>query len=165
MKKQVNSKCAALSKQAEAAAKEAGMSVADFNELALRWMVDMTKANPVFVRSECREFLEEQRNEKGAEVELHPFMERLFSGDLRAVHGATFGDLSSDHVEPEHLFIRGCLESAFNLNSWEDTICQLMTMEPAIRHCPTLQNEAAAIRALIKAENVLGDFCRAVEEI
>jgi hypothetical protein len=108
--------------------------------------------------------LRPNRAEKTKKTELHPFMERIFSRDLKAVHGSTFGDNGSEHVKPEHLFLRDCLKSAFNLSCWDDVICQLMAIEPAIRHCPTLCNEAGAIRALIEAEDTLGDFCRAVDE-
>lgn len=149
---------------------DAGLNFGELNELALLSAINILNTSE-FYEKQPKEMLEDDRREKGPlipsflhdRVEVHPFMARLFSGDLKAVHGATFGDLSSEHVAPEHLFFRDSLRSAFGLNNWEDTICQLMGMEPAIRYCPTLQNEAAAIRALIEAEHTLGDFCRAVD--
>lgn len=96
------------------------------------------------------------------ESKVHPFMHRLFSGDLKAVHGPSFGDLCSDEVDGEHQFMEDNLKRAFAANSWEEACCDLMILESVIHHCPKLQNEAAAIRALIEAENVLGAFCRAV---
>ncbi|MDF7808721.1 hypothetical protein P4E94_14830 [Pontiellaceae bacterium B12219] len=97
------------------------------------------------------------------ETVVHPFMERLFSADLRAVHGPTFGDLCSDSVEGEHHFLTLNLDRIFALNDWDHIFCSLMDLESVIRYCPKLKNEAGAIRALIEAEKVLGDFCRAVK--
>lgn len=153
-------------------AADAGLNFDELNELALLSAINMLNSSE-WPDSTPKEGLEDDSRKHGPLIpsfrcdrtEAHPFMARLFSGDLKAVHGATFGDRFSEHVAPEHLFIRDCLKSAFDLNDWDDTICQLMTIEPAIRHCPTLQNEAGAIRALIEAEKTLGDFCRAVDEL
>ncbi len=89
-------------------------------------------------------------------------MHRLFSGDLKDIHGPTFGELASDHVNGEHRFLEGCLRRAFDQNSWEETISELMDIESVIRHCPALQNEANAIHTLIEAERALTNFSRAV---
>jgi hypothetical protein len=151
-------------------AAEAGISFSELSELALLATFDILKSSE-FPDAQPRDILENYRREKGPlmphfqhdRVKVHPFMAALFSGDLKAIHGETFGDYGSDDVRPEHVFIRQSLKSAFELKYWDDTICQLMAIEPAIRHCPTLQNEAAAIRALIQAEDVLSDFCQAVD--
>lgn len=151
-------------------AEEAGLSFSELSELALFTIFDLIE-NSVFPGKQPIDLLHDDRQNQGPlipsfqhdRVKVHPMMAALFSGDLKAVHGETFGDHSSEHVAPEHWFIRDSLKSAFNMKDWDHTICELMTIEPAIRHCPTLQNEAAAIRTLIEAERVLGDFCEAVD--
>ena len=210
-------------------AKEAGMSVHEFTELALYWMIGMCETDKEFRAGGGREFLRSSRKKRGpfppvyigldsavgsmledlakatglekeelpmfcvqwllqvaqSEPQLakesaqawkesigkgnanpgatpHPFMERLFSGDLRAVHGPTFGDLASEHVKSEHRVLRDLLKRAFK-QDWEEACCELMDAESIIRHCPALQNETAAIRTLLEAEKVLDDFCRSVD--
>lgn len=150
-------------------ATDAGLSFDELNELALLAAISIMNSSE-FPNERPVEILENYRREKKPLIpsflhdrsNVHPFMERLFSSDLKAVHGATFGDLGSQHVELEHLFIKDCLQRAFDAKDWEDAICQLIPIERIIRYCPTLRNEAGAIRALIEAEDVLGDFCRAV---
>ncbi len=150
-------------------AADAGLNFDELNELALLSAINMLNSSE-WPDSTPKEELEDDRRKHGPLIpsfrcdrdKVHPFMARLFSGDLRAVHGATFGDLGSDCVEGEHWFLEGCLERAFGKNSWDESICDLMNIECVIRHCPALQNEAAAIRALIEVERVLGDFSRAV---
>jgi hypothetical protein len=150
-------------------AADAGLSFDELNELALISAIDILNSSE-FPDSSPKKQLESYRLKQGQlipsyrcdRVEVHPFMARLFSGDLKAVHGATFGDLCSDHVGSEHHFLEGSLHRAFAEKNWEESICELINIESVIRHCPALQNEAAAIRALIEAERVLGDFCRAV---
>lgn len=103
--------------------------------------------------------------ESDTAIKVHPLMERLFSGDLKAVHGSTFGDRGSSEVECEHHFLKSCLQQIFYIKSefpWEDSISAFIGLESVIRHCPKLQNEAAAIRALLEAESVLSEFCYAV---
>ncbi len=153
-------------------AADAGIRYGELNELALLTAINMLNCSE-YPDEQPKDILEDYRREHGPLIphfqhdrgKVHPFMAALFSGDLKAVHGSTFGDLGSEHVLPEHMFIRDSLRSAFGLNNWDDTICQLMVIEPAIRYCPTLQNEAAAIRALVEAERVLGGFCSAVDDV
>lgn len=150
-------------------AADAGLNFDELNELALLSAINILDGTE-WPDSSPKEDLENCRRKQGPlipsfrcdRVEVHPFMARLFSGDLKAVHGATFGDHCSDHVDSEHMFLEGCLKRAFAQKSWEESLCELINLECVIRYCPELQNEAAAIRALIEAENVLGDFCRAV---
>lgn len=150
-------------------ASDSGLHFGELNELALLTAVSImnTSESP---DKQPMDWLKEARQKQGPlipsfpeeKTTVHPFMERLFSGDLRAVHGATFGDLASDHVDSEHHFLEDNLQRAFQQNTWDEAIGEMMTIESVIKYCPALQNEAAAIRALIEAERVLGDFCRAV---
>lgn len=146
-----------------------GMHFGEVSELALLSAISIMNSSE-FPDKKPRDFLEELRQEHGAlipsfkeeKTAVHPFMHRLFSGDLRAIHGPTFGDLASDDVGMEHLFLEQVLNQAFERKDWSETMCDLMAIESVIRYCPKLRNEAAAIQALIEAEKVIGDFCRAV---
>ena len=162
----------------ENAAASAGMSVIEFTELALYWMMDMCETDKEFGATEGRAFLHSSRDERGyfppvyiglensdsdslldSQLEdvaktvgldkeeiprfcllwllqmvqdaphftreavtawketstkvaqpLHPFMQHLFSTDLQAVHGSTFGEFGSKDVTPEHLSFCGIVE-------------------------------------------------------
>jgi hypothetical protein len=151
-------------------ASEAGLAFSELNELALLAAINRLNSSE-YPNKQPRDLLEDDRREMGPlmphfqhdRVKVHPFMAALFSGDLRAVHGATFGDLCSDHVDCEHIFLEECLQRAFDQNSWGECTSDLISIESVIRHCPKLQNEAAAIRALLEADRVLSDFCQAVK--
>jgi len=160
-----------------AMAEAEGMTLDEYTELGLLTAIAMldesvyTDVKPVdFLngfREEIRAFIPEIGIGKTAEGSqngtiVHPFMERLFSGDLRAIHGSDFGGVGSDSGREEHLFLAESLERIMGKASHDEIMSDLMLLESVIRHCPALENEAAAIRMLVESENVLGDFTRAV---
>lgn len=161
----------------EAFAEAEGMTMNEMAEAAILTAMDLIYGSEYPDKTPCDILQDYRRNRrlllpeigKGSEPqaapapEIHPFMHRLFSGNLRALHGADFGDRGSESVNDEHQFLEQSLTRAFSLKSWDEVICELMVMESVIRHCPALKNEAAALRSLIEAEKVLGDFCRAVD--
>ena len=146
----------------ESMASKQGISVADFHVLSVLWMLEMMETEPDFMEEHGHAFLAKHRDGEETII-VHPFMRRLFSGDLKTVHGEDFGERASRSVGMEHRFLKQNLSRAFNMPTWDEACAELMVIESVIKHCPELQNEAAAIRALIEADKVLGNFCDAVE--
>ncbi len=147
--------------------KSVGLSKEEIPGFCILWMMRMATDNPHYAREAAKEWKESKKDESLVDIPhtkhpLHPFMQRLFSGDLKAVHGPTFGDLCGTDVGSEHHFLEQNIIRAFRQNTWDESIGELIGIESVIRDCPKLQNEAAAIRALVEAGDVLGDFCRAV---
>lgn len=158
MKKQNSSTKAALSNQIEAAAKEAEMNVAEFTETALRWMVDMTEANPVFVRSYCKTSVEEQRKGTRKETHPHPFMERLFSRDLQVMHGPNFLAGKNEDVGLEHVVSAAIINRIMAMDI-ESAAAEAEGYGRSIINCPLLMNEAHALLSFSDAVETMKNFC------
>ena len=153
-----------------------GYNMEEFTELALYWMMEMFEEDADFAKEDSHESLAGFREKYGIfnpcmiefgsssipKTDVHPFMHRLFSGDLKSIHGEAFGELNSKDVHMEHRFLATAMEHALAQNSWDECISELMLIESVVRHCPMLQNEAAAIHTLIEAEEVLSDFGNSV---
>ena len=156
--------------------KKTGISSEEFNELALYWMVEMFEHDEHGM-ADWREILDDYRknygqssshnivNNNAKQTEVHPFMQRLFSGDLEVLHEAKHRELTPENVKLEHVFISQALRSMIDRQGacLADIMSELEGLELVIRHCPTLQPEAAAIRAMLEGEAILNGFCKAVD--
>ncbi len=155
---------------AEFAADAGALHDGELAELALLTAVDMLK-NSAFKETQPKDILCSFRQRKGPllpsfrheRVEIRPAMERLFYVCPRNVSASQSDGISSLDVRAEHLFLAQSIQHAFAQNSWEECFAELEIAESVVRYCPALQQEAAAISALIDAERVLSNFCSAVD--
>ncbi len=163
---------------AEAFIESEGMSKEEFAEFAILTLMDLEKEGgnwnrkPIEMlgdyRDDKRLLLPEIGNGSGligvAAQTVSPFMHRLFSGDLRAIHGPTFGDPGSAAIGREHHFLAENLDELLDEKvSMDNSMSRLACVESVIRHCPELKNEANAIRTMHEAFEVLCGFVDAVE--
>lgn len=83
------------------------------------------------------------------EVKLHPFFEMLFSEKYTP----------PAKLENAHVFVAMRLDEIFEgKTTAEDVACQVFGLYEAIKHHPDLQQEAAAMLAYYRSQDILQRF-------